>query len=75
MILTWWSWLTDIMKMSFRYVSSLLATMRLKMSFISFWNVAAEFVSPKTITVGSNSPLFVTKAAFRSSLMQTLLYP
>ncbi len=41
------------------------------------WKVAGEFVSPKNITIGSNSPLLVLKVAFHSlpSLMCTLLYP
>ena len=34
---------------------------------LKFWNVAGEFVSPKNITVGSNSPLFIENAAFHSS--------
>ncbi len=44
--------------------------------FIIIWNVAGEFVSPKNITVGSNSPLGVRKAAFHSSpsLIRMLLY-
>ena len=28
------------------------------------WNVAGELVSPKKMTVGSNSPLFVLKGGF-----------
>ena len=32
------------------------------------WNVAGEFVSPKNMTVGSNSPRFVRKATFRLPL-------
>ena len=41
------------------------------------WNVAGEFVIPKNITVGSDSPLLVIKAPFHSSpsLIRTLLYP
>jgi hypothetical protein len=31
---------------------------------IIVWNVAGELVSPKNITVGSKSPLFVLNAAF-----------
>src|SRR6267142_2180489 len=48
-----------------------------KTKFIIVWNVAGEFVRPKNITVGSNKPSFVMKAAFHSSpfLMRTLLYP
>ena len=39
------------------------------------WNVVGELVSPKNMTVGSNSPLFVLNAAFHSSpsLIWTLL--
>ena len=41
------------------------------------WKVAGELVSPKNMTIGSNSPLLVQKAAFHSSssLIQMLLYP
>ncbi len=41
------------------------------------WKVAGEFVSPKNMTVGSNSPSLVLKVAFHSSpsLMHMLLYP
>ena len=41
------------------------------------WNVAGEFVRPKNMTLGSNKPWFVMKAAFHSSpsLIRTLLYP
>ena len=41
------------------------------------WNVAGELHIPKNITVGSNNPLFVLRAAFHSSpcLIQKLLYP
>ena len=41
------------------------------------WNVAGELHIPKNITVGSNNPLFVLKAAFHSSpcLIWILLYP
>src|SRR6266403_5618206 len=48
-----------------------------KMVFIIIWNVAGEFVSPKNITVGSNSPSGVRNAAFHSlpSLIRILLYP
>ena len=53
------------------------ATPSLKIVFIIIWNVAGELVSPKNITVGSNSPLGVRKAAFHSSpgLILMLLYP
>ncbi|KAI0261693.1 hypothetical protein BGY98DRAFT_929414, partial [Russula aff. rugulosa BPL654] len=53
------------------------ATSLLKMVFIIIWNVAGEFVSPKNMTVGSNSPSGVRKAAFHSSpgLIRILLYP
>ena len=49
----------------------------LRSSSIMVWNVAGEFVNPKNITVGSNRPSLVLKAAFHSSpsLMCTLLYP
>ena len=52
-------------------------TCRLKMVFIIIWKVAGELVSPKNITVGSNSPSGVRKAAFHSSpgLIRMLLYP
>ena len=41
------------------------------------WKVAGEFVSPKNITVGSNSPSGVRNAPFHlsPSLIQMLLYP
>ena len=41
------------------------------------WKVAGELVSPKNMTVGSNRPLLVRKAAFYSSpsLIRILLYP
>ena len=47
------------------------------MVFIIIWKVAGEFMSLKNITVGSNSPSGVRKAAFHSSpgLIQILLYP
>ena len=52
-------------------------TCHLKIVFIIIWKVAGEFVSPKNITVSSNSPSGVKKAAFHSSpgLIQMLLYP
>ena len=52
-------------------------TCRLKIVFIIIWKVAGELVSPKNITVGSNSPSGVRKAAFHLSpgLMRMLLYP
>jgi len=45
--------------------------------FIIIWNVAGELVRPKNITVGSNNPSSVRKAAFYSlpGLIQILLYP
>ena len=52
-------------KMSFMYtiiMHSLIISP--KMSSIIAWKVAGELHSPKNITVGSNSPLFVLKAAF-----------
>jgi len=53
------------------------AILRAKTKFIIVWNIAEEFVNLKNMTVGSNKPLFVIKAAFHlsSSLMHTLLYP
>src|SRR6266404_8423030 len=53
------------------------ATSVRKIVFIIIWKVAGEFVSPKNMTVGSNSPSGVRKAAFHSSpfLMRMLLYP
>ncbi len=41
------------------------------------WKVAGEFINLKNITVGSNNPSLVLKAAFHllPSLMCTLLYP
>ena len=47
------------------------------MAFIMVWNVAGEFVSPKNITVGSNSASGVRNTAFHSSpsLIRMLLYP
>ena len=48
-----------------------------KMSSIMVWKVAGEFVRPKNMTVGSNNPSEVLKAAFHSSpsLIWMLLYP
>jgi len=45
--------------------------------FIIIWNVAGELVRPKNMTIGSNNPSGVRKAAFHSSpgLIQMLLYP
>jgi hypothetical protein len=37
------------------------------MVFIIIWKVAGELVSSKNMTMGSNSPLGVRKAAFHSS--------
>src|SRR6266404_2622781 len=53
------------------------ATSVRKMVFIIIWKVAGELVSPKNITVGSNRPSGVRKAAFHSSpsLILILLYP
>ena len=53
------------------------ATPGRKMVFIIIWNVTGEFVSPKNITVGSNNPSRVRKAAFHLSpgLILILLYP
>ena len=49
----------------------------LKITFMNDWNVAGELVSPKNMTVGLKSPIFVQKAAFHSSpsLIRILLYP
>ena len=48
-----------------------------KMSSTIRWNVAGLLVVPKNMTVGSNSPRLVMKAALNSSpgRMRTLLYP
>ncbi len=43
------------------------ATSVRKMVFIIIWKVAGEFVRPKNITVGSNSPSGVRNAAFHLS--------
>src|SRR6266436_4280905 len=53
------------------------ATLVQKMVFIIIWKVAGEFVRLKNMTVGSNSPSGVRKAAFHlsPSLIQMLLYP
>src|SRR6266436_8102738 len=53
------------------------ATSVRKIVFIIIWKVVGEFVRPKNITVGLNSPSGVRKAAFHSSpsLMRILLYP
>src|SRR6266481_8486030 len=53
------------------------ATSVRKIVFIIIWKVVGEFVSPKNITVGSNRPSGVRKAAFHSSpsLIRMLLYP
>jgi len=47
------------------------------MLFIILWNVSGELHNPKYITLGSNNPLLVRKAAFHSSpfLIYILLYP
>ena len=47
-----------------------------KMSSIMVWKVAGKFIRPKNITMGSNSPSEVLKAAFHSSpsLILMLLY-
>jgi len=47
----------------------------MKMAFIMAWKVAGELVRPKNMTLGSNNPSLVMKAAFHSSpfLMRTLL--
>src|SRR5277367_2755679 len=49
----------------------------LKILSIIVWKVAGEFQRPKNMTVGSNNPRLVLKAAFHwsPSLIQTLLYP
>ena len=39
----------------------------LNSAFIIIWKVAGELVRPKNITVGSNSPLSIMKAAFHQS--------
>ena len=53
------------------------ATSIQKIVFIIIWNVAGELVSPKNITIGSNSPSGVRNAPFHSSpsLIHRLLYP
>src|SRR6266446_10541566 len=53
------------------------ATSVWKMVFIIIWKVAGELVRPKNITVGSNNPSGVRKAAFHlsPSLIHILLYP
>src|SRR6266404_5212634 len=53
------------------------ATLVQKIVFIIIWKVVGEFVKPKNMTVGSNNPSGVRKAAFHSlpSLMRILLYP
>jgi hypothetical protein len=64
--------------MSFMYTISHFSAMLLaKMEFIIVQKVAGELVSLKNITMGSNSPSFMMKAAFHSSpsLIWTLLYP
>jgi len=45
--------------------------------FIIIWKVAGEFINPKNMTVGLNSPSGVRNAAFHlsPSLMWMLLYP
>ena len=65
-------------RMSSRYTATFpLAIRSLSRWFIMDWKVAGEFVKPKNMTVGSNSPRFVLKAAFHSSpsLIRTLLNP
>jgi hypothetical protein len=63
--------------LSMYMVNHLSATSSKKSVFIIVWKVAGKFVSPKNMTVGSNSPSFVMKAAFywSLSLILTLLYP
>ena len=58
-------------------VSQFSRSSSVNIAFIMVWNVAGEFVRPKNMTLGSNRPWFVMKAAFHSSpsLMRTLLYP
>src|SRR6266567_3036050 len=66
------------MAMSSMYTDSHpFATSVWKMVFIIIWNVAGEFVRPKNITVGLNSPSGVRNTPFHSSpsLMRILLYP
>ena len=46
------------------------AIMSLNESSMNRWKVAGELLRPKNITVGSNSPLWVIKAAFHWSPSQ-----
>ena len=66
-----------IMTLSIYTLSHPCAISSWKISSIMVWKVAGEFVRPKNITVGSNSPSEVLKAAFHSSpsSILTLLYP
>src|SRR5277367_2611000 len=66
------------MNMSTMYIINHLSFfISLKISSIIFWKVAGELQRPKNMTVGSNNPRLVLKAAFHwsPSLMRTLLYP
>jgi hypothetical protein len=52
-------------KISSMYTTTTSSSMRpLNRWFIIDWNVAGELHNPKNMTVGSNSPLCVLKAAF-----------
>src|SRR6266851_3806385 len=69
--------LVCIAMLSIYTVSSPLAIWVWNSVFIIDWKVVGEFIRPKNITVGSNSPLLVVKAAFHLYLFFTctMLYP
>src|SRR5271168_1475460 len=72
------SWFLAKIRISSMYMMTMHPSiMSTKMASIIPWKVAGELHIPKNITVGSNNPLFVLKAAFHSSpfFIRTLLYP
>ena len=65
-----------ITKSSIQFASTPLWSNSQKILFIILWNIPSKLHSPKYITYGSNSPLFIRNAAFylSPSLICTLLY-
>ena len=66
-----------LLMLSVSMITMQLSTRSAKIESIIDWNVAGELHIPKNITVGSNSPLLVLKAAFHwsPSFIRMLLYP